>query len=286
MEMKGSVVPLQHVIARNVRRIRQQKKLLQEDIATAARAAGLKWSSVTVTQIESKNRVVYVEEFILLPLILGCSLKDLVAADSDGEVVHLSFDSKVPASFLAELVSDDGPDPDGSNVPFLPELEPKLDSDIKTAIGRAHLEPTLLTYLLVREGTRGEAERKAAQTLKVAAIQITAYALRCWGRSLTEERDDRAAQQATGEKEVRAVRGHITRTLLQCIEKEHRASYRRRDEPPLKLKPRSTDERDLRLISIKDYEKDELARKKAEHPYERWMRFKILEALEKEGSTR
>ena len=285
MDQKRSVVTFQQVLARNVRRIRQEKNLLQEDIAAASRRAGLKWSSVTVTQIESRNRAIYVEEFVLLPVILGCTLKDLVQLDTD-QLIQLSFDAVVPASFLEELVSEEGPDPDTAHQAFLPALETELSDDIKLAISRGRLEATLLTYLLIREGARGEAERKAAQTLRVPALEITAYALRCWGRSLTEERDERAAEQATEEKQVRAVRGHITRTLMQCIEKEHESNRRRRDEPPLKLKPHSGDERDLRRILLADFEKDEAVRKKAEEPYKRWMRFKILEALEKEGTTR
>jgi hypothetical protein len=148
-----------------------------------------------------------------------------------------------------------------------------------------------LSYLKVREGARGEAERKAAQTLKSPAVDITAYALRLWGRSLTEERDARAEEQASQGKETRAVQGHITRTLLQDIQDEEynrqkAIEYEQDTGPRVKLKPVSADERDLRNIWIQDYEKDETFQKKAKRPYERWMRFKILEALEKEGTAR
>jgi transcriptional regulator with XRE-family HTH domain len=282
---------LQDVIVDNMRRIRRERGLLQEDVATAARWVGVMWSSVTVTQIESQSRLLSLDEFLLLPLILKCKIKDLLATDDSEQHIKLGFGTVLDAETVAGLVSAKGPQLRDDQVPMLPGLEEKLESRIKTAIERGGLEPTLLSYLKVREGARGEAERKAAQTLKTSAVDITAYALRLWGRSLTEERDTRAEEQAIEGKETRAVRGHITRALLQDIGDEEynrqKATEFDNDKGPrVKLKPVSADERDLRNISIEDYEKDEAFKKKAKRPYERWMRFKILEALEKEGTAR
>lgn len=276
--------PLRRVIASNMRRIRNERGLLQEDVAAAARWVGLRWNSVTVTQMESGKRAIGLDEFLLLPLVLRCSVKDLLRADGE-DLVELGYDTYLSPSLLADLASESGPRLDENRLPMVPFLG-KLEDKIKRAIDQAELEPTLLTYLRVREAARGEAERKAAQTLKISAVQITAYALRLWGQSLTEERDSQALKLEAGEKETRAVRGHITRNLLNEIwDLSEEAQYGR----PLsivKLKPVSTDERNLRNISIEDYEKNEAIRKKAKTPYERWMRFKILEALEKEGTAR
>ncbi|MBA2726453.1 MAG: hypothetical protein H0U53_10725 [Actinobacteria bacterium] len=153
------------------------------------------------------------------------------------------------------------------------------------------LEPTLLSYLKVREGARGEAARKAAQTLKISAVDLTAYSLRLWGRSLTEERDTRAEELASAGKEIRAVRGHITRALLQDLQDEDYERYKAIEyeedtKPKVTLKPSSADEKDLRSISIEDYEKHQEIRSSAKRPYERWMRSQIIEALEKEGTAR
>lgn len=281
---------LQDLIVENMRRIRRERGLLQEDVATAARWVGVMWSSVTVTQIESQNRLLSLDEFLLLPLILKCKIKDLLATDDQDQLIKLGFGTVLDAETVAELVSTKGPQLRDDQVPMLPGLEEKLDSRIKEAISFTGLEPTLLSYLAVREGARGEAERKAAQTLKRPAVEITALALRLWSRSLTEERDARAEEQKSEGKEVRAVRGHITRTLLEDIDNGFVARLEvigeKLPDPYFKLKPTSGDERALRNISIEDYEKDEEVRKKATKPYERWMRFKILEALEKEGPTR
>lgn len=276
---------LQDVIIDNMRRIRKERGLLQEDIATAARWVGVMWSSLTVTQIESQSRLLSLDEFLLLPLILKCKLADLLATEDEDQLIKLGFGTVLDSETVAGLVSATGPKLRDDQVPMLPGLEDKLETRVKTAVRGALLEETLLSYLLVREGARGEAERKAAQTLKISAAQITAYSLRRWGKSLTEERDSRASQQATEEKETRAVRGHITRALLREIQAAEEESYSE-DYVVVKLRPVSADETDLRKITIGDYEKDKAVREKAQRPYERWMRFKILEALEKEGTAR
>jgi transcriptional regulator with XRE-family HTH domain len=281
---------LQDVIVDNMRRIRRERGLLQEDIATAARWVGVMWSSVTVTQIESQSRLLSLDEFLLLPLILKCRVKDLLATEEPDQRIKLGFGTIFDAATVAELVSAEGPQLKDDQIPMLPGLEDELDSRIKEAISFSGLEPTLLSYLKVREGARGEAERKAAQAMKFPAVDITALALRLWSRSLTEERDARAERQTAAGKETRAIRGHITRTLLRDIENERYARLEvigdKLPDPFMKLKPVSGDERALRNISIENYEKDEAFKEKAKRPYERWMRFKILEALEKEGTAR
>ena len=290
MTKDGEPLLLQDVIVDNMRRIRRDRGLLQEDIATAARWVGVMWSSVTVTQIESQNRLLSLDEFLLLPLILKCRLKDLLATEEPDQPIKLGFNTIFDAEMVAELVSDKGPELRDDQIPMLPGLEEELDPRIKEAISFIGLEPTLLSYLKIREGARGEAERKAAQATKFPAVEITALAIRLWGRSMTEERDTRALEQTSEGKETRAVRGHITRTLLRDIENGYIARLEvigdKLPDPFMKLKPLSGDERALRNISIEDYEQDEAFKEKARRPYERWMRFKILEALEKEGTAR
>lgn len=283
-------VLLQSVITDNMRRIRRERGLLQEDVAMAARWLGVMWSSMTVTQIESGTRQLSLDEFLLLPLILHCKLSDLVAVEDGNQPVKLGFGTILDPKTVAELISEKGPQLKDDQVPMLPGLEETLDPRTKEAIDFSGLEPTLLSYLRVREGARGEAERKAAQAMKRPAVEITALAIRLWNRSMTEERDARAEEQASEGKETRAVRGHITRALLEEIGNEH---YERLEvigdklpDTPVKLKPVSGDERALRNISIEDYEKDEAVRKKATKPYERWMRFKILEVFEREGAAK
>lgn len=290
MSKEAPPVLLQSVITDNMRRIRRERGVLQEDVAMAARWVGVMWSSTTVAQIESGTRQLSLDEFLLLPLILRCKISDLIAVADENQPVKLGFNTILDPEAVAELVSPKGPQLRDDQIPMLPGLEEKLDKKIRDAIEFSGLEPTLLSYLKVREGARGEAERKAAQAMKRPAVEITALAIRLWSRSLTEERDARAEEQTSAGKEMRAVRGHITRALLQEIENEHWDRLvvigDKLSDTPVKLRPVSGDERALRNISMEDYENDESVRQKATKPYERWMRFKILEVFEKERTAK
>jgi transcriptional regulator with XRE-family HTH domain len=282
MPAKVEPLTLQQVVAKNVRRLRHEKELRQEDVATAARRSGLRWTAVTVTQLESGNRSITMEEFVLLPMMLRCSLKDLIHHE---ELIQVTDTALLPAATIESLVSDRPIDASfEDDVPWIPALEEELDTKVKDAVWRAHFVPSLLSYLLVREGSQGEAERKAAITLKaMSPAEVAAYSLRCWGRTLTEERDLRAAEQGSN-KEARAVRGHITRTLLECIQKERLGALaRRRSENPLRLTTYTQHERDLNRIMIKDYETNERTRKRAQLIYEEWMLIKVIS--ERKGET-
>jgi transcriptional regulator with XRE-family HTH domain len=283
--MSKEPVSLSAVVASNMRRIRMERGLLQEDIATAARWVGLKWSSVTVTQIESQSRSLSLDDFLLLPLVLRCPIKELLLTDDKDQLIELGYGTVLSAGTVLGLVADNGPQLRDDQVPMLPGLEANLNPKVVDAVVTAGLEGTLLSYLLVREGARGEAERKAAKTMKVPATEITGYALRLWGRSLTVERDHRAAHQATGEKENRAIRGHITRSLLNELSQPWGEQRQTGWLKIIPLQPASDNERDLRKILIRDYQKDSAVREKAKKPYEQWMRLKILEAFEKKGTV-
>lgn len=279
-------IPLVSVVTENMRRIRTERGLLQEDVAMAARWVGLMWSSITVTQIESGSRQLSLDEVLLLPLVLRCSLKDLLDTANDDDPIQLGYNTILEAATVRRLVAEKGPQLSADEIPMLPRLEEPLDPKITSAVRKGSLEETLLSYLLVREGARGEAERKAAQTMRVSAALITAYALSLWGRSLTEERDGRAVEHLIKGKELRAVRGHITRTLLREITTEHLLHLNTPHQPIVRLEPANKDEVQLRAIKLSLYEENDELREKARRPYERWMRAKVLEAFEKEGTVR
>lgn len=287
MPKEAEPVALLTVITENMRQIRTERGLLQEDVAMAARWVGLMWSSVTVTQIESGSRQLNLDEVLLLPLVLRCSLKDLLRTERDSDRVQLGYNTILEASTVRQLVAEKGPKLSPEEIPMLPGLEHPLDPKVAWAVEQAYLERTLLSYLLVREGARGEAERKAAQTLKISSPLITGYALRLWGRSLTDERDGRAVEHVIKGKDLRAVRGHITRALLREIGREHAFCM---TEPQnveiIKFEPADKDEMHLRAITMRQYEELEQLRERARRPYERWMRARVLEAFEKERTTR
>ena len=206
---------LQEVLAENIRRVRQEEGLRQDEVAGKARSAGLQWTSVTVATIETGQRDVAAEELLLLPIVFDRPLSDFIATEAD--VIRVSDTAAVLPKTLQAVVSgewDSRPLPARRAIPYLSE---RLDKRIVKAIRSYHLEENHLTYFLVAEGRRGEAERKAAQTLKSDATTITAASIALYGRDLTTERDSRAEDGATEGQDRRAVRGHVTRRLLSEI---------------------------------------------------------------------
>lgn len=273
--MSERVLSLQQVVGENIKRVRTERTMLQEEVATAARNAGLKWTGVTITQIENGNRSITAEELILLAVILDEPLSELLHYPEAN--IELTETMLLPSQVLRALAST------GRRVSELhhvdeslqwrptPNLEWELDERILEGIWRGHLYPSLLSYVRVRDGARGEAERKAGMQMSGTSAEMAATALRVFGRSLTEERDLRAEAATKEGKQLRAVRGHITRTLLEQIRKERlQATTTRRTQQPLKLKPRSDVEGKLQRILLEDYKTDVKTRQRAQKLYGSW----------------
>lgn len=280
--MKEDVLSLQQVVGENVKRVRRDRQMLQEEVASAARNAGLKWTGVTLTQIENGNRSISAEELLLLAVILDEPLAELLHyPDAD---VELTETMVLPSSVLKALASSEKRLSDLQEVDEslqwrpIPSLEWELDERVLEGIWRAHLLPSLLTYLRVRDGSRGEAERKAGMQMKGTNAEMAAIALRLFGRSLTDERDVRAQEAVKEGKQLRAVRGHITRALLEEIRLDRiRATEIRRTERPKKLNPRSEVEKKLQRIALDAYKTDIKVRQRAQRLYETWSVENILD---------
>lgn len=203
---------LQKVLAENVRKVRQETDLRQDEVAARARAAGLAWTSITVATIEAGQRDIAAEELLLLPIVFDRPLDDFITTDSP--VVRVSDTAALLTETLRAVVSGKwNTRPPGARraIPYLSE---ELDARVVKALKKFRLDENQLTYFLVAEGRRGEAERKAAQTLKVDPADVTACAIALYGRDLTTERDVRAEDALSEDQDRRAIRGHITRKLL------------------------------------------------------------------------
>ena len=93
----------------------------------------------------------------------------LDTAEGDDELIQLGFNTILDADDRGRARLRKGtaalgrPDPDACRA-----SRSRLDPKIRRRSPQRLLEPTLLSYLLVREGARGEAERKAAQTMKIS----------------------------------------------------------------------------------------------------------------------
>ena len=87
---------------------------------------------------------------------------------------------------------------------------------------------------VVLRAAAGEAERKAARVLGATPVLVALAAVKCWGRPLTDEREDRmtnAGVEGVSPRVLQARRGHVTRTLLAELRSLLDEATRRKPQP-------------------------------------------------------
>jgi transcriptional regulator with XRE-family HTH domain len=226
---------VQQIVGRNLKRLRIEADLRQEDLAELARRFGLTWTAATVAAIETDRRAVSVEELLVLPLALRCALSEFL--DTDSRSLSIGSTS-VMHSALFKILTDQHRELSKREEMPVDETIPKKDTSIVRAMRRANLRDNMKTYLHMAGARHGEAELKAAQALKISVEEVAAFALRCWERSLTDERDARAETSRDSALDLRAVRGHLTRELRDELRKEISEGKKLHEwdwsEPPIK----------------------------------------------------
>jgi len=189
------------VTAANLRRLRQARKLSQDELAREARERlELDWTRDHVDSIERGKRRLSVGEVIALAHVLGVTIADFLQAD---DWVWLT--PGLRAKGLPDVCS--------GVLEQLAEVEDVRDRFVAGALARSPAKKRVYT----------QAELKAAATLGTSPVLLAVTARRLWGRSLTEERDRRVDEhmqrsEAEGGPELaraglQALRGHITREL-------------------------------------------------------------------------
>lgn len=192
-------LPLEAVVGRNVRRIREALKLTQDDVATTARWLGVNWARSSIGLLEQGKRNVSLAEAILLVMVLNVAQQK----HSDTEPAHVS---------LASLLS-----PDEQEAVFL-TTGAKLSREV--------VEATLSDAVFTRTGPMGHApweaagqiERNAAADLGLTPGMVAFIATLQWGHNISTERDRRfdadPANRKLNGRSAQAKRGQITRQLL------------------------------------------------------------------------
>jgi hypothetical protein len=208
----------QHVVGQNVRRIRAEYEIRQDDLAREASRLGLKWGASRIGELEHGRLGLSVSAFLVLASSLTkltgepITLADLVTGEngialSAGlELPNLRVQEVlegVPVDFdgiLGELVWRGAPvtfvvDEHGN--PQLPKkasvaVQPKPDASLGESIAR------------------DLATQKAARRFGIPPADLDRSMRQLYGRSLPEERDFRAGPEASKQK-----RGSITRKLVQ-----------------------------------------------------------------------
>jgi transcriptional regulator with XRE-family HTH domain len=205
---------LEQVLGGNLRRLRLERGWRQDDLAEKMRRIGARpvWSQATVASTERGSRRASLGEVLLLAGIFNTPLDRLLATDADWMEV------------AGAVVPGKGPYRLGGEDPLL-GLSERLASAAEVA-SDAQFRPVRAvarrygvgedreTLYAILATSHGEAERKAARRLGTEPLEVAGASFSLWGHGLTKERDSRL----TGEGDARALRGHITRTLLQEIE--------------------------------------------------------------------
>jgi len=194
--------PFRELIAQRVRRRRRELRLTQDELARLAWAAGSpSMTRGVIAGVERGTADLTLPQLTVLVRVLATDLETLLS--SGGKVfidagVAIDVDELV-AQVLGRATS----------------WEFTTDASAQIVRGR---HGTVSGYVI---SPIGVAEHKASRRLGVSPEEVARAAGSLWSRSLAEERDARLRKLAPGgasARTIQALRGHITRTLLQELE--------------------------------------------------------------------
>jgi transcriptional regulator with XRE-family HTH domain len=189
--MTDAAKSLEQVVGLNMRLTREQLGLSQDEVAAKVRAIGLPWSRSSVTAVEAGAKTLDLGEVVLAAVALAVPVRDLLAGNGNVRIAQTTL----ALSHLRKILGDG----------LLPD-------DLRLRVNRPATSKA-------DAGAAGEADQKAARRLRVDVSQLSAAANRLWGCSLTAERNRRLGNvQGKPARSIQALRGRITRTLLEELE--------------------------------------------------------------------
>ena len=196
---------IDQVLGMNLDRMRKEKGWSQDDLVSRGWQVGLAWSRTTIAALEDGKRAVELGEVVLLALILNSSVADLLAGD---DVTLVGEETGIWLDDVRQVLMSDQ------------QAARESFPDIHRRVSEVREE--LDDYNRVMLSANGEAEQKAARKFGVTPQTIAQAAYDKWGRSLTDERNLQVQQldwvDETSTRQVQALRGHVTRQLLDDIE--------------------------------------------------------------------
>ena len=232
-------------LGEQLRQWRERHKLPQDEVASLARRWGFDWTRSVVAAIEAGRRALSVEEFLLLPWLAGnqgpkatkrgepapMELADLFSGlgwvpltrtfIADEEAFRAIVEGRATKSDLSTVIMDVPTTRQslheaalagiGENTAVLDHLHLRDLPDARQLLEAAHVDK------------QAEAEMQAARRLRTFPLAVAAAARKRWGRSLTEERDRRVAEQTPADaipRTLQALRGHVTRALLEELRQD------------------------------------------------------------------
>jgi transcriptional regulator with XRE-family HTH domain len=198
---------IEEIVGEKVRAHRQERGFTQDELARRCGTVGFLASRSVIDAIERGTRQLRITELLGLLAVLGMSLEDLCGAGP----VALDGGLSVNADTLVEQARGEQHSWDISRGSESFVVIPSTGAVIS-------FSSTAALRGLVRAYT--DAEMKAARKLRVDPQAISETAERLWGHSLAGERDQRVRAQAAegaSARSIQALRGHVTRALLEEI---------------------------------------------------------------------
>jgi len=219
---------LDQVIGRNLRRLREDAGLSQDQVANRARTVGLSWTRSSVAAAEAGTKTFDVSELVLLVPLFGKSVDELLAGkgsvrvgsihDLELPVVRGILAATVTASATKSTKAKVQPEPQRKRRPRRSATHVRRDVDENRGPrSEMMMDAIRPDPFEIEMAARGEAEQKAARRLGVEPLDLSIASFKRWHRSLTEERDARVDEQSDKSSTLRTIqarRGHITRQLL------------------------------------------------------------------------
>ncbi|WP_029108586.1 helix-turn-helix transcriptional regulator [Mycobacterium sp. URHD0025] len=222
-------LPLAVVVGRNCQRIRKSLGLSQDELATYARDAGLKWSTSRVSDFEAGRTSPTFATVLLVSLALqraAQATSDATEEGSDGNevqladlvgtdgCVQLSEDLSLPAKHLSLALSGSGWILDTwydeyQEAMLAREFRRLIPADRISAFSGnfQHLSASVLRR-------SGLAEDRIAKKLGISRDGLADISSVLWQRTFSEERDRRAGDGANQQR-----KGHIARELQTELER-------------------------------------------------------------------
>jgi transcriptional regulator with XRE-family HTH domain len=216
----SEAIPIPALVGRRVRKLREAAGRSQDELASAARRAGLNWTRGSVASLEFGRRGLSAEEFLLLPLaLMFLDGKDhtLVELLEGASKVTRPTGPTTGTKFLRELVT-------GGDTGAVGARERQIAAG--GGIAASGKDPKVVAFMAARE-----AERHVAGILDTEPEAVAQTAWTRWRRGLTEEREHRVASRAgegASPRSLRAIRGHVTRELIDELRQTIKKGGRKR----------------------------------------------------------
>lgn len=210
----SSPARLSEVLGRGLARLRIQRGLDAETLASHCRYRGLAWSGATVRAVEAGRRSLTLEELLFVTHLLGAAPADLLEGASD----HIALTSYMAISpeVAARRLRGERPADEDVLLPRSDVLAKVLLAEERSA---AEAETSAGQIVTAFVETDHEAVRKAARSLSITPEVLSLEAQKLWRRGFVDEREARIDAQGrpVEPRSLQARRGHVTRALIHEI---------------------------------------------------------------------